>query len=421
VIPNDWGVKPLLTICEFQSGKAHEPYISDDGAFICVNSKFVSTEGTSRKFCTKNLSPTQRNDILMVMSDLPNGRALAKAFFVDDDGAYAVNQRVCILSAQTANPKFLFYLLNRNPLFLKHDDGVNQTHLSNALFTKFPTLIPPLLEQTQISRFLDHETARIDTLIEKQERLIALLKEKRQAVISHAVTKGLDPSVPMKDSGVEWLGEVPEHWSQSRIGWLCTVGNGCTPRRDDSRYWTDGDFPWLNSSTVNNERVSESDQFVTTTALSECALPIVPKNSVIMAITGEGKTRGTAAITEIDATINQHVAYMNCGTKRLDTEFLLLWLQSNYQRIRFESAGWGSTKAAVTCSDIRNYPIPMPPLNEQQAISAHIDKLKEKFDRLTSRAEVQVSLLKERRTALISAAVTGKIDVRNHPAANDIA
>ena len=213
-IPSHWETMRLATVCDFHSGKAHEPFIDDDGEFICVNSRFVSTEGESRKFCTENLSPTQRADILMVMSDLPNGRALAKAFFVDSDEPYAVNQRVCIIRAQEkANARFLYFQLNRNPLFLRHDDGVNQTHLSNATFTKFPTLVPPLPEQAAIASFLDAETAKIDSLIAEQRRLIELLKEKRQAVISHAVTKGLNPNAPMKPSGIEWAGPMPNQWS----------------------------------------------------------------------------------------------------------------------------------------------------------------------------------------------------------------
>ncbi|HEY6642182.1 restriction endonuclease subunit S [Povalibacter sp.] len=146
-VPSHWVARRLSTICEFESGRAHEPYIDDEGEFICVNSRFVSTEGQSRKFCTRNLSPAQRNDILMVMSDLPNGRALAKAFLVQDDVRYAVNQRVCILRPISGKPRFLYYLLDRNPLFLVHDDGVNQTHLPNDVFTKFPIFEPPAGEQ----------------------------------------------------------------------------------------------------------------------------------------------------------------------------------------------------------------------------------------------------------------------------------
>lgn len=272
--------------------------------------------------------------------------------------------------------------------------------------------LPAYKEQTQIARFLDHETARIDALIEEQQRLIELLKEKRQALISHAVTKGLDPTVPMKDSGVDWLGEVPAHWELTRVGWQCMVGNGCTPARDNLEYWEDGHYPWLNSSKVNLGRVVEADQFVTSKALKECALPIVKPGSVLMAITGEGKTRGMVTITEIEATINQHVAFIEPITSLLSAKYLHDWLSANYSRIRHESVDWGSTKAAITCADIRAYPLPLPPRQEQEEIFRFIAANSARFDELLSAAEGNIGLLQERRSALISAAVTGKIDVR---------
>jgi len=231
--------------------------------------------------------------------------------------------------------------------------------------------------------------------------------------ISHAVTKGLDPNVPMKDSGVEWLGEVPAHWDVTRIGWKCAVGNGCTPSRDRAEYWQEGQHPWLNSSVVNQQRVKKSDQFVTDQALKECALPRVRKGSVLIAITGEGKTRGMTTITEIDATINQHIAFIDPRDTELRAVFLHDWLVANYHQLRFESNGYGSTKAAITCGDIRAYPLPLPPLIEQRNISDFLENASSQFDELTVSAKKSIALLTERRSALISAAVTGKIDVRN--------
>ncbi|GIU36293.1 restriction modification system DNA specificity domain-containing protein [Shewanella hafniensis] len=282
---------------------------------------------------------------------------------------------------------------------------------SNFLQVRLPVL--PVDEADKIAAFLDYETVRIDQLIAKQQRLIELLKEKRQAVISHAVTKGLNPNAPMKDSGVEWLGQVPDHWECSRVGWLCDVGNGMTPNRNNTEYWNEGHIPWLNSSKVNDGEVYFAEQFVTETAFAECSLPWVKSNSVIMAITGEGKTRGTTAITRIDTTINQHVAYMMPMSECIVPDFLCMWLQSQYGRIRFESEGWGSTKAAITCSDIKAYPIPLPSVPEQIDIVERLKASNTKFDNLMLYASKQVDLLQERRTALISAAVTGKIDLRD--------
>ncbi len=191
-VPAHWQVRRLCLLADFESGMAHEPFVDDDGDYIYVNARFISTGGESRKFCTQNLSPAKKNDVLMVMSDLPNGRALAKAFFVSDDGPYAVNQRVAIIRATTAKPRFLYHFLNRNPGLLMHDDGMNQTHLWNDLFKKFPTLVPPDPEQQQIAEFIDVQATMFDTLTAEAQRAIDLLQERRTALISAAVTGQID-------------------------------------------------------------------------------------------------------------------------------------------------------------------------------------------------------------------------------------
>jgi type I restriction enzyme S subunit len=191
-VPAGWTLKRLQNVCHFQSGKAHEPFICDDGIYMCVTSRFVSTEGKKCKMCSENISPAKQNDTLMVMSDLPNGRALAKGYFVGDDRAYAVNQRVCILRPFSVAPKYLYYLLDRNPEFLQHDDGINQTHLSNSEFLKPQFPFPPLAEQTAIADFLDTALAKFDTLTAEAQRAIDLLQERRTALISAAVTGQID-------------------------------------------------------------------------------------------------------------------------------------------------------------------------------------------------------------------------------------
>ena len=198
-VPAGWALKRLQNVCHFQSGKAHEPFICDDGIYMCVTSRFVSTEGMKCKMCSKNISPARRNDTLMVMSDLPNGRALAKAYFVGDERAYAVNQRVCILRPFSVAPKFLYYLLDRNPEFLQHDDGINQTHLSNSEFLKPQFPFPPHDEQVSIAEFLDAELAKFDTLTAEAQRAIDLLQERRTALISAAVTGQIDVRQQLKN------------------------------------------------------------------------------------------------------------------------------------------------------------------------------------------------------------------------------
>ena len=176
-----------------------------------------------------------------------------------------------------------------------------------------PVVRPPLAEQAAIVRFLDHADRRIRRYIRAKEKLIALLEEQTQAMVHEAVTGRIDvrtgrPYPAYKDSRVEWLGKVPDHWTVRRIGGFSTVGNGSTPSRSVSAYWSGGDYPWLNSSSVNHGVITRADQFVTSQALRECHLPRVPANSVLIGITGQGKTRGMTALLRFDATINQHLA-----------------------------------------------------------------------------------------------------------------
>lgn len=183
--------------------------------------------------------------------------------------------------------------------------------------------VPSFAEQSAIAAFLDRETGKIDVLVAEQERLIALLKEKRQAVISHAVTKGLNPNAPMKDSGVAWLGEMPAHWKVLKLSRLAKVGNGSTPNRDNQAYWLDGNYPWLNSSHVNRGTIDDSPDFVTDIALRECHLPIIVPPAVLVGITGQGRTRGMASLLTFEATVNQHVAFIRPRNSQISADYIL--------------------------------------------------------------------------------------------------
>lgn len=329
-------------------------------------------------------------------------------------GMAALNQRVaCIRHKNPIIQSFLYYLL---PYHMKIVNDLTYyttvKHLSSNDILKTTFALPSENELKNIVNFLNHETAQIDTLIEKQQILIQLLKEKRQAVISHAVTKGLNPDAPMKDSGVEWVDVIPKHWKAYKLGYCANVGNGATPSRENSSFWKDGSISWLNSSKINDVIIREADQFITPLAKLQTSVQPVQENDLLIAITGEGQTRGRVAICKLEATINQHLASIRITDKELDYEYLYYWLNSNYSRIRFESSGAGSTKGAITCGDITSYPVLIPPKKEQQGIVKHIKEKNEVFDALIGNAEQAIQLMQERRTALISAAVTGKIDVR---------
>ncbi len=155
--------------------------------------------------------------------------------------------------------------------------------ITQEAIEEFPLVLSPYDEQKKIANFLDHETAKIDTLIEKQQQLIKLLKEKRQAVISHAVTKGLNPNSPMRDSGVEWLGEVPEYWKVSSLGYYATISTGATPDRSKSRFWG-GDIPWVKTGEVKYDEITETEEHITLDGVANSAVSLSPPGTLLMAM-----------------------------------------------------------------------------------------------------------------------------------------
>ncbi len=272
--------------------------------------------------------------------------------------------------------------------------------------------LPPTREQSDIMDFLDRETAKIDALVEEQQRLIALLKEKRQAVISRAVTKGLNPNVPMKESGIEWLGEVPAHWDTLPIRSVARLESGHTPSRSQPDWWTDCTIPWFTLGDIWQIR-EEGRKFIykTTELVSELGLAnssarLLPKGTVMLSRTA---SVGFAAIMGVDMATTQDFANWVCGP-RLNNEFL--WFVFQAMADEFKRIRYGSTHNTIYMPDIAAFRLGLPPSMEQLAIVRHLEIETKKFDNLMKQAELASALFKERRAALISAAVTGKIDVR---------
>ena len=314
-------------------------------------------------------------------------------------------------------PQFLDHLLRTQAYaseYLCRSTGVNASRLRlyPDKFLEIPILCPPRDEQITILRFIDHADRRIRRALRAKRKLVALINEQKQLTIHQAVTRGVDPSVRLKASGVEWLGQVPESWEVWKVGHFARIGNGSTPSRGNLGYWSSGTYPWLNSACVNQSSVMGANQFVTNTALKECHLPRVPVGSVLIAITGQGKTRGTSAVLRIEATINQHLVYITPRPSIISSDFLHLALTAAYPELRRISDDAGSTKGALTCQDISNFKIALPSLEEQKALVEYISESVSKADQTIELTKKEIDLLQELRAGLISDLVTGKIDVR---------
>jgi len=274
----------------------------------------------------------------------------------------------------------------------------------------FPVLLPTKSEQTQIARFLDHETARIDALIKEQQRLIELLKEKRQAVISHAVTKGLDPTVPMKDSGVEWLGEVPAHWNAIHVGRVCRkVSDG----PHFSPNYVDEGVMFLSARNIAVDAWHLEDaKFVSEEDYREFCRRVVPEKGDVLYT--KGGTTGIARVVDLDEKFQVwvHVAVLKLDRELVDPYYMAFSLNSAgcYEQSQLHTRG--ATNQDLGLTRMTKIWFALPPREEQTRICDFLNAELGNIDDLIAEATKVVALLSERRSALISAAVTGKIDLR---------
>ena len=274
--------------------------------------------------------------------------------------------------------------------------------------------VPPLPEQRAIAAFLDHETAKIDALVAKKERLIELLQEKRTALISHAVTKGLDPDVPLKDSGVEWLGEIPAHWEIRRLKHAVNkIGSGKTPSGGAERYVTDG-IMLLRSQNIHFRGLELSDvAYIDAATDDEMSNSRVHEDDVLLNITGASLGRcSVARLKGLKANVNQHVCIIRPDQRQNDPAFLAYSIESQSLQDQIFNNENGVSRDALNFEQIGSLVLAEPTTIEQRAIIAFLDHETAKIDALVAKVQEAIDRLKELRTALISAAVTGKIDVR---------
>jgi type I restriction enzyme S subunit len=311
-----------------------------------------------------------------------------------------------------------FHYFYRTPHFAKEAErwsyGITSDmwSLRPEHFKMIYTPQPPPEEQAAIVRFLDWANGRLERAIGVKRKVIALLNEQKQVIIHRAVTRGLDPDVRLTPSGIPWLGDIPVHWDVWRVSRFARVGNGSTPSRAKPAYWNGGTYPWLNSSQVNRGFIDSADQFVTPAALRECHLPQIRAGSVLVAITGQGKTRGMAAVLCFETTINQHIAFITPRTAAVSPEFLHLAFTGAYRTLRALSEDSGSTKGALTCEDLKRFKVALPPQQEQAALVDHIHSRTQTLDAIVTHTEREIELLREYRTRLVADVVTGKLDVR---------
>ncbi len=324
-----------------------------------------------------------------------------------------VNQACCVFAGKSEiASKFMFYwFLGLRQQIISLATGGGQPNISQDILRSLRVASPPLPEQTKIAAFLDRETAKIDALVEEQRRLMELLKEKRQAVISHAVTRGLNPHAPMKPSGIEWLGDVPEHWDVGPLKRFWSV----TDCKHVTAEFVDDGIPLASIREVQSRWVMLENAKCTTEYFYELLVEGGRQPLPGDLIFSRNATVGEVAQVHADHprfAMGQDVVLLRKLSQSDSSDYLQHVIRSPIIILQLANMMIGSTFKRINVEEIRSFLMPSPPPAEQTEIAIFLEDEVEKFDTLTTEAQRAIDLLQERRIALISAAVTGQIDVR---------
>jgi type I restriction enzyme S subunit len=316
---------------------------------------------------------------------------------------------------------FYRYLFKSTPYIQALQATTNLVRDGQALrfsnFAQVPLPLFPVEEQEQIAAFLDRETAKIDVLIAEQEKLIALLTEKRQATISHFVSRGLTPNVPTKDSRVAWLGRVPVHWEVKKLRYVANVVRGASPRpAGDPRFFASDNesgvnYPWVTVAEVTKDDdvfLNEVVEYLTPTGVEHSQ----SFESGTLIFTNSGATLGVPKILAIDCCANDGILAFRNLSDKVDIRFLYYFLLTTTERLRTEMKQGGG-QPNLNTGIVKEISLALPPNDEQRQVVRFLEAEILKLDSLRAHVERTIALLKERRDALIAAAVTGQIDVRD--------
>lgn len=311
------------------------------------------------------------------------------------------------------DPGFCRYAV-REPRFLAEVEmrstGVSYPAINASEIGDIAIALPELPAQRKTSAFLDSELAQIDSLIEAKQRLLDLQAEKRRTLVAEAVMRGLDRSAPLRPSGIDWLGDIPAHWASVPLRFLVSFMGGATPDTKKEEYWN-GKIPWVSPKDMKRDFITDTEDHVSEQALANSALKMIDEGAVLIVVRGMILAHSfPTAINTLPVTINQDMKALCCD-ERISAHFLKAVLEGATQYLvdQADSSAHGTKK--LETGVLGALGIPVPPLDEQGQIIARITEERMKIDKLATATERSISLLRERRSALIAAAVTGQIDI----------
>ena len=390
-----------------------EDYISDSGYnWIKIgdtnkgNKYIVSVQQKIKEEGVSKTRIVHEGDLI-----LTNSMSFGEPYILKIDGCIH-DGWVAITQLRMVNKEFLYYSLCsplcQNQFNLQVDGGVvKNLNVDKIAITS--VLVPSLSTQQKIADYLDKVCGEVDEMVALQETMIEELKAYKQSVITEAVTKGLNPNAPMRNSGIDWIGEIPEHWGMPAIGHLAKITSGSTPDRNNPLFWSEGTVNWIKTGELQNNRLSCSEEKVTEYALNNTSIKLYPKDTILMAMYGQGKTRGMTALLDVPCTTNQACAALSIYNKNVNVLFLWKCLIGAYDAIRDKAVGTGQPNLNIDL--ISKFVIPLPPYNEQAEIVAFIDEIVPQIDSLIALKQAKIEELKEYKKSVIYEYVTGKKEV----------
>jgi type I restriction enzyme, S subunit len=420
-VPEHWRVISIKWLSPVQRGASPRPiddpkYFDDEGEFAWVRIADVSASDGILRETTQRLS--ELGSSLSVKIG-PGELFVSIAGTVGKPCRSAI--KACIhdgfvyFPTLKIDPQFLYRIFEGGICYGGLGKWGTQLNLNTDTIGSIRVALPPADELKRLLAFLDRETAKIDELVAEQRRLIELLKEKRQAVISHAVTKGLNPHAPMKPSGIEWLGDVPEHWKVGKCGFYLSILSGFAfPSAGFTQ--DEADAKLLRGINVGITKLKwDETVYWRRSQGDELDCYELKAGDLVVGMDrpwiSDGVRVAKVKQSDLPCLLLQRVASLKTGAL-LNSDYLLNILSSAMFVAHFSPDTTGVSVPHISPDQIGNFLIPVPPTSEQQAVVAYVADESGKIDTLTTEAQRAIDLLQERRTALISAAVTGKIDVR---------
>lgn len=401
-VPSDWVLQRLKFLCHITTGDKDTVEREEEGLY-----PFFVRSDTVERISTYSFD----GEAVLTAGDGAIGK-----IFHHINGKFDFHQRVYKFSDfKYVNGRYFYHYISNNLAneVIKLSAKTTVDSLRLPMLQNFVFVLPPIEHQVTIAAFLDYETARIDQLIAKQQQLIELLKEKRQAVISHAVTKGLNPNAPMKDSGVEWLGQVPEHWDVLKMKHLLQfVTSGS---RGWAEFYSDSGALFFRIANLTRDTIRpklDSIQNVSPPDNSEGERSRINEGDILISITADLGSVCVADKSIAGGYVSQHVSLSRPKTSILSSDWLAYFVLADTAKEQLLGSGYGGTKVQLSLEDIRDLTVCVPNKYEQTQIADFLNERSKQFEQLINRATSLISYLQERRTALISAAVTGKIDLR---------